>query len=190
MITMLLGGLWHGASWNFIVWGGLHGLYLIINHSWRRLWRYPHVSSVPYAATSWMITMIAVGLAWVFFRSPSLAHSGAVLWGLAGQAGLGGQSIQTLLNLPVQTHDLSWAAQIWVLASIVQSKAFILIVAWLIACTLPNSQTIIDGDREKDSRKRTIRWRPNAIWAAGLALLTLISLTNLTVVREFAYFQF
>ena len=34
MITMLLGGLWHGANWTFLIWGGLHGLYLIINHVW------------------------------------------------------------------------------------------------------------------------------------------------------------
>lgn len=37
MITMLIGGLWHGASWMFLVWGGLHGGYLIIAHLWRRL---------------------------------------------------------------------------------------------------------------------------------------------------------
>ena len=38
MVTMLLGGLWHGAGWNFLVWGGLHGVYLSINHVWRE-WR-------------------------------------------------------------------------------------------------------------------------------------------------------
>src|SRR4029078_9582961 len=37
VITMLLGGLWHGASWTFVVWGGLHGVYLMINHGWRHL---------------------------------------------------------------------------------------------------------------------------------------------------------
>src|SRR5216684_6257928 len=35
-LTMLLGGLWHGANWNFLIWGGLHGAYLLINHAWRR----------------------------------------------------------------------------------------------------------------------------------------------------------
>src|SRR6185295_4237272 len=35
MITMLLGGLWHGAGWTFVIWGGLHGLYLVINHAWQ-----------------------------------------------------------------------------------------------------------------------------------------------------------
>ena len=37
MTTMLLGGLWHGAGWNFVIWGGLHGIYLVINHGWHRL---------------------------------------------------------------------------------------------------------------------------------------------------------
>ena len=36
-IMMLLGGLWHGAGWPFLVWGGLHGLYLMVNHGWRHL---------------------------------------------------------------------------------------------------------------------------------------------------------
>ena len=38
LVTMLLGGLWHGAAWTFVVWGGLHGIYLIINHAWQWLW--------------------------------------------------------------------------------------------------------------------------------------------------------
>ena len=37
MTTMLLGGLWHGAGWNFVIWGGLHGTFLIINHVWQAL---------------------------------------------------------------------------------------------------------------------------------------------------------
>ena len=37
MVTMALGGLWHGAAWTFVVWGALHGLYLCINHAWNNL---------------------------------------------------------------------------------------------------------------------------------------------------------
>ncbi len=37
MLTMLLGGLWHGASWTFVIWGGLHGAYLVVNHGWQWL---------------------------------------------------------------------------------------------------------------------------------------------------------
>lgn len=70
MITMLLGGLWHGAGWQFILWGGLHGLLLVINHYWRQLngWRLPHVIAVP-------LTLLAVMLAWIPFRADSLTTS-------------------------------------------------------------------------------------------------------------------
>ncbi len=76
MVTMLLGGLWHGASWNFVIWGGLHGLALVGHRGWRRLrggspaghggWR---------GALGGMATLGFVVLAWVFFRAASLSDA-------------------------------------------------------------------------------------------------------------------
>jgi alginate O-acetyltransferase complex protein AlgI len=80
-ITMLLGGLWHGANSTFIVWGGLHGCYVAINHWWRR-----GGIRLPAVAT-WSLTFMAVLVAWVFFRAPSFGRARIVL---AGMAGLGG----------------------------------------------------------------------------------------------------
>jgi alginate O-acetyltransferase complex protein AlgI len=72
MLTMLLGGLWHGASWNFVVWGGLHGLYLAVHRAWRAmvLLRLPTAvtCSVAYRAACWLLTLAAVLFAWVFFH--------------------------------------------------------------------------------------------------------------------------
>ncbi|MBX9409677.1 MBOAT family protein [Pseudomonas baetica] len=70
MITMLLGGLWHGAGWQFILWGGVHGLLLVINHYWRDLsaWRLPRSVAVP-------LTLLVVMLAWIPFRADSLTTS-------------------------------------------------------------------------------------------------------------------
>jgi hypothetical protein len=78
MITMLLGGLWHGAGWQFILWGGLHGLLLVINHYWRHLsrWRLPQVVAVP-------LTLLVVMLAWIPFRADSLTTSLHMFKGLA-----------------------------------------------------------------------------------------------------------
>jgi len=79
VITMLLGGLWHGASWNFIVWGGLHGLMLAVNHQWRKL-------GIPLPrAAAWLITMVSVLAAWVIFRSATLADAGAILDAMTGR---------------------------------------------------------------------------------------------------------
>ena len=76
MITMLLGGLWHGAAWNFIVWGALHGLALIVHKEWQRAtggaMRFPPVLGCA-------ITFYWVCLAWVFFRAADLTTASTIL---------------------------------------------------------------------------------------------------------------
>ncbi|MGD9020833.1 MAG: MBOAT family protein [Lysobacterales bacterium] len=69
-VTMLLGGLWHGASWNFVIWGGLHGLYLALERVLRRWFRF----RLP-AAVHWLITFHLVCFAWIFFRAEDFATS-------------------------------------------------------------------------------------------------------------------
>jgi D-alanyl-lipoteichoic acid acyltransferase DltB (MBOAT superfamily) len=65
MLTMLLGGLWHGASWNFVIWGGLHGAYLSIERiAWGKGER-RGIARIPLA----VVTFLAVNVAWVFFRA-------------------------------------------------------------------------------------------------------------------------
>ena len=69
MLTMLLGGLWHGASWTFLLWGGIHGSALSAERWGHR--RFPRVR-VP-AWVAWLVTFNVVCVAWVFFRSPDLS---------------------------------------------------------------------------------------------------------------------
>jgi alginate O-acetyltransferase complex protein AlgI len=192
MITMLLGGLWHGASWNFVIWGGLHGLYLLVNHGWRSLRGTGSAMGARLFLLCWGVTMMAVGFAWVFFRSPTLAHAGAVLRAMTGQAGLVGEPGKTLLALPDQFYDLDPLSKLLMLASaaLAQPQILILILAAIIALALPNSQETIEGEKGGLLGKYFPRWRPSPIWAAGLALLMLASSTRLTTVREFVYFQF
>lgn len=78
LITMLLAGLWHGAGWTFIFWGGLHGLYICINHLWRKAGH-----SMPKPA-GWLITFMAVNIAWIFFRAEDFPTAFAVLSAMAG----------------------------------------------------------------------------------------------------------
>lgn len=73
MITMLLGGLWHGASWNFVIWGGLHGLALIVHRLWEPVGtRLPRVIG---AILGFGLTFWWVNLAWIFFRAPDLSEA-------------------------------------------------------------------------------------------------------------------
>jgi len=88
MITMVLGGLWHGASWNFVIWGGLHGVYLVINHSWYNWLKFKE-NKVYFSSLSWrliaqILTLIAVTFAWVFFRSATLNGTTYLLGSMLG----------------------------------------------------------------------------------------------------------
>ncbi len=82
MVTMLLGGLWHGAAWRFMLWGGLHGLYLVVHGWWERLGlRLPRL-------LAWAVTLLAVLLAWVPFRASSFAAAVEFYRGLFGGNGV------------------------------------------------------------------------------------------------------
>jgi alginate O-acetyltransferase complex protein AlgI len=90
MATMLLGGLWHGAGWTFIVWGGLHGLYLIINHGWRELkvrLGWGDGGSLARLASG-ALTFLAVVIAWVFFRADKFTTASSILSSMAGLNGM------------------------------------------------------------------------------------------------------
>jgi D-alanyl-lipoteichoic acid acyltransferase DltB (MBOAT superfamily) len=79
MATMLLGGLWHGAAWNFVLWGGLHGLYLVGHR--RFPWRLP-------AGAAHALTLLVVVIAWVPFRASNMSATLAMLRGMAGLNGI------------------------------------------------------------------------------------------------------
>jgi alginate O-acetyltransferase complex protein AlgI len=101
MITMLLGGLWHGAAWTFVIWGALHGLYLCINHAWTN-YGPPMPPRLQRAASvaAFLLTFLAVVVAWVFFRADSLASALSVLSRMAdpGQIVFGRtEMVQSLL---------------------------------------------------------------------------------------------
>jgi alginate O-acetyltransferase complex protein AlgI len=80
-LTMLIGGLWHGASWSFVLWGGLHGGALIINRLWSRTM--PRDKRLP-KLLAWAITFLFVVIAWVPFRAPNWETTTTYLRGLAG----------------------------------------------------------------------------------------------------------
>lgn len=84
MITMLLGGLWHGASWNFVIWGFLHGAALVVGRIWEKLRGRPRTSISPMGRVVRMLaTFHFVCFAWIFFRAESFAKAMAVLRRLA-----------------------------------------------------------------------------------------------------------
>ena len=83
MTTMLLAGLWHGAAWTFVVWGGLHGLGLMVNHAWQRTGvRLPRL-------LAWILTLLFVMAGWILFRADSFALAGRMFGSMLGLYGVG-----------------------------------------------------------------------------------------------------
>jgi alginate O-acetyltransferase complex protein AlgI len=82
MLTMLLGGLWHGASWNFVLWGAMHGIALVIHRLWQA-WGF----KIP-DLLAWCLTFCFVMLTWIPFRSPDFAHGWMFFTGLWGEQGI------------------------------------------------------------------------------------------------------
>jgi len=86
-LTMLLGGLWHGASWNFVIWGGLHGSYLAVYHTWRRWRDSREMRWMPAPLVSRMISSVGVyalvTFTWLFFRAHDTGTTLAYLSGLS-----------------------------------------------------------------------------------------------------------
>lgn len=186
MVTMLLGGLWHGASWNFVVWGGLHGIYLVINHAYRKI-----MTSLKFTHTRifipiyWLITFFSVVIAWVFFRSASFSRSWEIL---SGMAGMNGATLtpdwasftwfrSILFDLGVKVEwPVTWA--------LIGGKwqILMLVVCCLMVVFLPNS---FEWARNRFRRKNL-----TLAHAALVGLILALSVCSLDQVSEFLYFQF
>jgi alginate O-acetyltransferase complex protein AlgI len=186
MLTMLLGGLWHGAGWNFLIWGGLHGLYLCAN----RLWQEGRAAVVPASrlATilSWSITFFAVVIAWVFFRARTLAGAWQMLGGLFGIEGGGSAYVSPgvlrLMDLPILVGE----------ERLFMIGGGAVMVTLAIALWLPNVPQIFGYREYRRVREPSAwpRWRPNLAWALLSALAFAISLFGMWQHLEFLYFQF
>lgn len=106
MVTMLLAGLWHGAGWTFIFWGGLHGLCICINHLWRK-----SGYSLPKLA-GWLVTFLAVNIAWVFFRAENFATAFSILNAMIG------------INAGIELTSIFNAKRIFLVISLIGACAF------------------------------------------------------------------
>ena len=186
MVTMLLGGLWHGAAWNFVIWGGLHGLYLCINHLWHRWRGEGRATSRMAKAASWAVTFLAVVIAWVFFRAKTTAGALQMLGSLfgvdAGSSAYASPGILRVMDLPILVGE----------HSLLLIGACIVALSLAIALALPNVPQLFRYREYRRAPERCafVRWRPNAAWALFAALAFAISLFGMWQRLEFLYFQF
>ncbi|WP_347258205.1 MBOAT family O-acyltransferase [Methylocaldum sp.] len=204
MIAMLLGGLWHGAGWNFVVWGGLHGFFLIVNHVWRSLFGGRAAASRMGKAFGWTLTFVAVIAAWVPFRAETITGTKSIWLGMIGANGvsLEPEALRVLGRFGEWLQGLGVTFD-GVFAHVAGAKPE-MAGAWLLALSifvlfLPNTQQLMrnyhpafetyKGEIQR-LRWRWMEWRPTVIWANLTMLLFVFDVLSLTKVSEFLYFQF
>ncbi|MDE1906949.1 MAG: MBOAT family protein, partial [Rhodospirillales bacterium] len=138
MATMLLGGLWHGAAWRFVLWGGLHGVFLVV-HGWCKGFRIPRV-------VSWAITLLAVTLAWVPFRAPGFGAAVEMYRGLFGLNGLAVPAmLAKLIPFGHVVPVLPWLGDARSMS--LPQGVLLLALGWVIALGLPDLHSM--GRRRK-----------------------------------------
>jgi alginate O-acetyltransferase complex protein AlgI len=179
-ITMVLGGLWHGAGWTFIIWGILHGLYNMINHGYRDMKKKlfarnenkkvnletaaakekasPGLLNKLSFLPARLLTFFAVVFAWVFFRAETFADAVKVLKGMAGMNGFA-TGKQTFL--PAGNLEL-----------------LILFLIFLWVSFAPNTIEMAK------------KLKPNTKWAIFISVVLITALLFITRENEFLYFQF
>jgi alginate O-acetyltransferase complex protein AlgI len=188
LATMLIGGLWHGASWTFVIWGALHGIYLIINH----LWRGSRLGTIP-AFVGWGLTLPAVMMAWVVFRADTVSGAWVLYQGLAGQNG-----VTIPAGVMWRLGSLAPILSGWgVTAAGGDTFQWLSMIVWTslgfaIAVLAPNSVQIFRASALHDPHDRPspLSWHANWHWALAVGALVALSLLQLGSPSQFIYFNF
>ena len=197
MLTMLLGGLWHGAGWNFVIWGGMHGFYLVINHGWRAATEKISVNSAAavrvLSGSSLLLTLLAVIVAWVFFRAETLTGAMEIVRGMVGLNGVvlpakyferWGEFSQFLQIKGVVFGDLKTLDTL--------SPIWTMIPLWWFVCKAPNIYDLLKSTQPvlntvEGSRREFVF---TSLTGVIVAVAFTTALLNLSKVSEFLYFQF
>ncbi len=201
LLTMLIGGFWHGAGWTFVCWGALHGLYLALNHGWRSMCARMQITPSQWPgwkAFARVLTFLCVVIAWVLFRAADMDAAIAVFKGMAGMNGLVlpdawlrrwggfGQWLSAHGYVFADPRFFQAGSQfnwLWIL----------LVVCWY----FPNTQQLMLGQRpglvspgyEAVTPGRW-QWQPNTKWLAMLLGLGIYALLSVPEFSEFIYFRF
>lgn len=207
MATMLLGGLWHGAGWTFVLWGALHGVYLVINHLWhvvkKQLGLEQSTNSKWVIAVYRGITFVAVVFGWVLFRSTSLHAATSMFQSMLGLNGVilpdkwltspeNFFGLMTLLQSMGVRFESMKHFDAW---DEVLPLAGLLCIVWF----TPNTQTIMGNWKpayeeipvaDLQQRPRWATWNPDSRWAVISSLVTVVAILQISRASEFLYFQF
>ena len=204
LITMLLGGLWHGANWTFVLWGAMHGVLICINHAWRRL-NIRAFDFIPVAVrreAARLITFLAVVVCWVPFRAESL-DSSLKLWRI--MSGWDGIPVPAMLASLIGVSSSSMfgnglldTGNMWLFEIAGFTDSTVACIAGLAAlyviCTVgPNTQTLARYDDSPEAKPlfpSNFVFRSPIAAGAAIALSFWLCIFAFTRPTQFLYFNF
>lgn len=199
LVTMLLGGLWHGAGWNYVLWGAWHGVGLALNHAWRRLMGGGEqgTRSLPGILVGTLLTYLFVVFGWVLFRAQDLTTAGSIMASMVGMNGL-----DLPLSVAPQLGGLfggvrfegAFPNELFATLPMMAGLLLLQIFVWL----LPNTQAFMGVSRSalvtytgRFQRHAYLRWAPGYLQGGALAAVFCLSLLLLLGwQQQFVYFQF
>ncbi len=187
ILAFLIIGIWHGAGWQFALFGLIHGLYLTINHGWRlvrkvRGWNWDD-DNVLFVAPSVLLTLGCVVFGLVFFRSPDLETAFRLAGAMAGANGLGLQGTQLLTHRQIEL-TMALLAIVWLLPNTQE---------WLRGFPTGLGELRKPGWIERQiSPLASIAWRPTPLFAVAVGMLGFLAIAKAisAAAPEFIYFNF
>ena len=201
LITMLLGGLWHGANLTFIIWGGLHGFFLIINHLWKYLTD-TKLSKLKinkfYKSFMILFTFFCVSFSWIFFRSENLESSMLIVKGCLGYAGVSLPSRLEFLKIILDFNFVNFYGVFINIPGLASAGGIIpfiykILFCFLIVWFIPNTQQLFkykENFLEKDEKLFLNSNFQNIVFGILLGILFCISFGNIEKISPFLYYQF
>lgn len=200
-LTMLIGGLWHGAAWNFVFWGALHGAFLVVCHGWNALvggYKNCPRFGVFMKPVAYVVTFLCVAVSMTFFRADSMAAAWLLIKGLCGMHGMFIDPAELTFHHWLTQFGLPVEFSPYAIRFVDKDVLHHLIIVYFIIWFMPNNAQIFaaehpaisEGELVRENPARRIVWQANWRWAVCIALMLLVSLLNLNNVSEFLYFRF
>lgn len=202
LITMLIGGIWHGAGWSFIIWGLLHGFYLVINHLWRTLsksnkFRFLSGNTLN-VFLYWPLTFCSVCIAWGFFRAETLSSAINIIRSMLGINGISLPKAFQSYFINLENYHISFIGIFPNGLAEFNHEVIWLIISFIITLLLPNSNKIFGYYRiskviaEEKNGMLTVKkyFSPNIFIAFSAAIALWICIVSINSYSEFLYFQF
>jgi alginate O-acetyltransferase complex protein AlgI len=195
MITMVLGGLWHGANWTFVIWGAIHGVVLVINFLWRE-YRGPGRPGVAARLWGWVLTFGTFVVAGVFFRAPDISTAWRIISAMAGLGGAPVAERHSQLDDWMIRHGYvsdelvrTWLGGSWTVVGTLWTA-----LALLVILAVPDTMEITDyreGDAQSHWRRSVlVPYRPSMVSLGAAIVVFFMVFVQIGRVTEFLYYQF